>query len=72
MCKVIDELGSWKVQRLAVGYKEYCEPMQKLLKEDLTEFIRHYLTKSGVDVKQSEISFEIKERISRGEPLSYL
>ncbi|GJD22629.1 hypothetical protein RIVM261_075850 [Rivularia sp. IAM M-261] len=53
-------------------YKEYWEPMQKLLKEDLTEFIRHYLTKSGVDVKQSDIYFEIKERISRGEPLPYL
>lgn len=53
-------------------YGEYWQPMQSLLGESLTEFIRHYLTKSGVEVKQSEIYFEIKDRINKGDPLSYL
>ncbi|MHC5825182.1 MAG: HNH endonuclease family protein, partial [Nostoc sp.] len=53
-------------------YVQYWLPMQELLGENLTEFIRHYLTKSGVDVKQSEIYFEIKERINKSDPVSYL
>lgn len=53
-------------------YEKYWLPMQELLNENLTEFIRHYLTKSGVEVKQNEVYFEIKERIGKGEPLSYL
>lgn len=53
-------------------YEKYWLPMQNLLGESLTEFIRHYLTKSGVEVKQNEIYFEIKERISKGDTLSYL
>ncbi|MBD3561393.1 DUF262 domain-containing protein, partial [Planktothrix sp. FACHB-1355] len=53
-------------------YTQYWQPMQKLLGEDLTEFIRHYLTKSGVEIKQNEIYFEIKDRISNNDALSYL
>ena len=53
-------------------YEKYWQPMQRILGESLTDFIRHYLTKSGVDVKNNEIYFEIKERISKGDPLSYL
>ena len=53
-------------------YAEYWQPMQNLLGEDLTEFIRHYLTKSGVEIKQSEIYFEIKDRINKDDALSYL
>ncbi len=41
-------------------HTKYWKPMEELLKDDLTEFIRHYLTKSGVEVKKSEIYFEIK------------
>ncbi|MEH2388729.1 MAG: DUF262 domain-containing protein [Nostoc sp.] len=53
-------------------YVQYWLPMQELLGENLTEFIRHYLTKSGVDVKQSEIYFEIKEGINKSDAVSYL
>ncbi|MBD2201473.1 DUF262 domain-containing protein [Calothrix sp. FACHB-1219] len=53
-------------------YAQYWQPMQDLLKDKLTEFIRHYLTKSGVEVKQNEIYFEIKERINKDDALSYL
>ena len=48
-------------------YNQYWEPMQIILGENLTEFIRHYLTKSGVIVKQSEIYFEIKDRINKSD-----
>lgn len=53
-------------------YKQYWLPMQNLLAENLTEFIRHYLTKNGVIINQNEIYFDLKNRISRGNTLSYL
>ncbi len=53
-------------------YSNYWKPMQDLLGENLTEFIRHYLTKNGTEVKQSDIYFEIKDRISRQDPISCL
>lgn len=53
-------------------HAEYWQPMQDLLGDNLTEFIRHYLTKSGSDVKQREIYFEIKDRINKSDALSYL
>lgn len=53
-------------------YAQYWQPMQELLSGNLTEFIRHYLTRTGVEVKQSEIYFEIKERIGISDALSYL
>ncbi|MBD2667254.1 DUF262 domain-containing protein [Richelia sinica] len=53
-------------------YSQYWQPMQNLLGESLTEFIRHYLTKSGVEIKQNEIYFEIKERIKKHDAIFYL
>lgn len=53
-------------------YTEYWQPMEKILEDGLTEFIRHYLTKNGVEVKQSEVYFEIKDRINKNDALSYL
>ena len=53
-------------------YEEYWEPMQKLLGDNLTEFIRHYLTKAGIVVNQSDIYFQIKDRIGTSDALSYL
>lgn len=53
-------------------YNQYWEPMQIMLGENLTEFIRHYLTKDGKPVKQSEIYFEIKDFIKKCDALVYL
>ncbi|MFB2835226.1 DUF262 domain-containing protein [Floridanema evergladense] len=53
-------------------YAKYWQPMQDLLDENLTEFIRHYLTKTGVEIKQNEIYFHIKDRISANNATSYL
>lgn len=53
-------------------YKQYWLPMQELLGDNLTEFIRHYLTKKGIIVNQNEIYFKLKDRVSRGDALAYL
>ncbi len=53
-------------------YGQYWLPMQNLLNDNLTEFIRHYLTKTGIEVKQSEVYFEIKDRIGSNDALAYL
>ncbi|MBE9231792.1 DUF262 domain-containing protein [Cuspidothrix issatschenkoi LEGE 03284] len=54
------------------AYNKYWLPMQENLNTNLTEFIRHYLTKDGVEIKKDEVYFEIKERMSKSEALSYL
>lgn len=54
------------------AYAKYWQPMQALLGDNLTDFIRHYLTKSGIEVKQSEIYYEIKEKINKSDAISYL
>ncbi len=53
-------------------YCQYWQPMQDLLKNNLTEFIRHYLTRNGVEVKKSDVYFEIKDRIAKSGALSCL
>ncbi len=53
-------------------YERYWKPMQDGLGEGLTEFIRHYLMRDGVIVKQSDIYFCIKDRINQGEVLGCL
>ena len=53
-------------------YRQYWEPMETLLGAGLTEFIRHYLTKDMVDVKQNEIYLQIKEKIKQDDALPHL
>ncbi|MFM5887516.1 MAG: DUF262 domain-containing protein [Dolichospermum sp.] len=47
------------------AYNKYWLPMQETLNSNLTEFIRHYLTKDSVEVKKNEVYFELKERMSK-------
>jgi uncharacterized protein with ParB-like and HNH nuclease domain len=53
-------------------YSNYWKPMQELLGDSMTDFIHHYLTKSGTDLKKSEIYFSIKDVISTENPVDYL
>ena len=53
-------------------YRKYWQPMEYLLGENLTEFIRHYLTKSGVEVRKNDVYFEIKDRIKYKDIVEYL
>ena len=53
-------------------YSNYWEPMQKALGDNLTEFIRHYLMRDGVSVKQNDVYFRLKESINHYNAFDYL
>ena len=46
--------------------------MQQTLDINLTEFIRHYLTRDGVEIKKDEVYFQIKERMIKRDAIDYL
>ena len=48
-------------------YEAYWQPMQKGLGDNLTEFMRHYLSSYGVIVKKSDVYLTLKERVDRFE-----
>jgi len=43
-------------------YAAFWKPMQERLKDDLTEFIRHFLMKDALIVKQGDVYLEMKDR----------
>lgn len=53
-------------------YRQYWQPMQEDLEQNLTEYIRHYLIKDGSWVKESDVYFALKTLIGDREALSYL
>ena len=53
-------------------YQEYWLPMQNKLGDNLTEFLRFYLIKKGIVVKQNDVYFDLKEQVSRGNTINYL
>ncbi|MDD2476964.1 MAG: DUF262 domain-containing protein [Dysgonamonadaceae bacterium] len=53
-------------------YLQYWKPMEEFLGDNLTEFIRHYLMKSGAVIKQSDVYFSLKERINKADALNSL
>lgn len=44
-------------------YNLYWKPMEELLKDKLTEFIRHFLMKDGLIIKENDIYYILKEKI---------
>ena len=52
------------------AYNKYWLPMQQTF--NLTEFIRHYLTRDGVEIKKDEVYFQIKERMIKRDAIDYL
>ena len=54
------------------AYATFWKPMQDLLGDNLSEFIRHYLTRNGKDVKKNEIYFEIKDCLNKEDPMVQL
>lgn len=52
------------VDRQEEIYAQYWEPMQDTLCESLTECIRHYLMKDGVEVKKDQVYFTLKDKIN--------
>ena len=53
-------------------YTQYWTPMQDALRENLTEFIRHYLMKGGSIVKTRDVYFSLKDIVSQGDALECL
>lgn len=54
------------------AYTNYWEPMQTGLNETLTDYIRHFLMRSGIIVKQSEVYYALKEKVSPANAIDYL
>lgn len=53
-----------------VIYQKYWKPMEDALGAHLTEFVRHYLTRSGMVVKQSEVYATLKNRLGASDVLA--
>jgi len=53
-------------------FKDYWEPMQTALEDGLTEFIRHYLMRNGSIIKQSDVYFTLKDRVTQQDALASL
>lgn len=51
------------VDRQQYFYDNFWQPMQKSLDENLTEFIRHFLMKDGGNVRQSDVYYELKNKV---------
>jgi uncharacterized protein with ParB-like and HNH nuclease domain len=45
-------------------YSQYWQPMQEALGENLTEYIRHFLMRIGTIIKQNEVYYELKSKVS--------
>ncbi len=57
------------------AYDAYWAPMQARLSNNLTEFIRHFLTRDGILIKQSDVYLALKQRAepkSSAEMIGYL
>ena len=54
------------------SYLQFWKPMEEALGDNLTEFIRHYLMRSGAVVKQNDVYFSLKERINHADALNRL
>ncbi|MBF0376291.1 MAG: DUF262 domain-containing protein [Desulfamplus sp.] len=53
-------------------YKNYWYPMQTALDESLTEYIRHYLMRDGSIIKQNDVYYALKEKVSQTNAIDYL
>ncbi|MBI5203538.1 MAG: DUF262 domain-containing protein, partial [Nitrospirae bacterium] len=53
-------------------YSNYWQPMQTALNDSLTEYIRHYLMRDGSIIKQNDVYYALKERVSQTNAIDYL
>ncbi len=54
------------------AYNNYWQPMQTALNDSLTEYIRHYLMRDGSIIKQNDVYYALKERVSPTNAIDYL
>lgn len=53
-------------------YKKYWQPMQTAMSDNLTEYIRHFLMRQGTIVKQSDVYYTLKDKVTPENAISYL
>ena len=53
-------------------YNDYWQPMQTALNDSLTEYIRHFLMRDGSIIKQNDVYYALKERVSPTNTIDYL
>ncbi len=53
-------------------HSEYWSPIQNALKENITEYIRHFLMKGGKIIKQNDVYYSLKENVSQANAIDYL
>lgn len=53
-------------------YNSYWHPMQIALNDSLTEYIRHFLMRDGSIIKQNDVYYALKERVSPTNAIDYL
>lgn len=53
-------------------YQDYWYPMQQALGDNLTEFIRHFLMRTGSFIKQSDVYYSLKAQVSSSNAIEYL
>jgi hypothetical protein len=70
-----DLIRNFLLMRVHVGdqallFEKHWLPIQQALGADLTEFVRHYLMKEGKILKEADVYFELKDRLSNSAPES--
>lgn len=53
-------------------YNDYWQPMQTILNDSLTEYIRHFLMRDGSIIKQNDVYYTLKVRVSPTNAIDYL
>lgn len=53
-------------------YSNYWQPMQTALNDSLTEYIRHFLMRDGSIIKQNDVYYALKEKVSTTNAIDYL
>lgn len=53
-------------------YSKLWEPMQNNLRDDLSEFIRHYMMRHGGNVRQTDVYYALKDEVSPDNTIDYL
>jgi uncharacterized protein with ParB-like and HNH nuclease domain len=60
------------IDKQAEVYNVYWQPMQTALNDSLTEYIRHFLMKDGSIIKQNDVYYALKEKVSSNNATEYL
>ncbi len=53
-------------------YNDFWRPMEDRLKDNLTEYIRHYLMKEGTVIRQSDVYYSLKDKVNYENAIEFL